>query len=757
MLVWDVIPKHPSLLTHRITTCILAGTWRCVTKYAVRIIETTGSSQGHGDTVPSSLAERQAVTIERETEMIRGLIARLAAAGMCLLALQATPSAAQGTAPTSGVSTTTSSAPPPVVDYARYPLYRQSVLSPDGHHLAALAPIRNRMNIVVIDLKTKVSKVLTSIERYDALNLRWVGSDHLVFTMGTLNTPSGSEENDGGGLFMVSRDGSDSRGLSPTIREIVEGDGRHSFWYPRTQILGMVPGSSKELLVSEYRRTKDGADVYRLDVTTGRRELVTADRPANTYRYVLDLNMVPRVAVSGEYWDTDKRVVWYRDSETAPWRELFSNERGEFVSDGGTSQVTPVAFDDDNENLLVTSTAGRETRGLFRYNVKSRQRGDLLAAHPKFDVDSIVRDPDTRKVIGLRVEAEQEMVAWFDETTAQRQAVIDKALPGRVNMIASARDRHVIYSYDDVSSPAYYLYDATTRRLEKLLDTMPWIKPGHLVPMRPFVLKTRDGLEIPSYYFLPAGAKPGDKLPTVVHIHGGPSVRADSWGTLWDGGFGVAEAQFLASRGYAVVLPNFRVTPGLGTKIYLAGRGTIGRKMSEDHEDAAHWAVAQGFADPKRMCITGASYGGYATLQALVKTPDLFKCGIAGLSVSDLERQLTSTYGDTYTSRTAQAFWRNFLIGETRQPGTARAMSPVHHADKVKAPLLFYAGSADRRTPLEQTTGMVDALKKAGHNPEVIVKLEEGHGFAVLDNRVELWERMTSFLEKHIGKGASPR
>src|SRR4029079_3539995 len=133
-------------------------------------------------------------------------------------------------------------------------------------------------------------------------------------------------------------------------------------------------------------------------------------------------------------------------------------------------------------------------------------------------------------------------------------------------------------------------------------------------------------------------ARPGGRSPTIVHVHGGPPVRADGWG----GGFGVREAQLFASRGYGVFVPQFSITPGVGAKIYYGGFGTMGRQMSEDHEDALKWAIDQGFADPARACISGGSYGGYAALQAMVKTPGLFKCAIAGMAPTDMEFQATS-------------------------------------------------------------------------------------------------------------------
>ncbi len=662
---------------------------------------------------------------------------------------QSTPTAA-----TPQSVTITGATAPPLADYAKPPEYQQPILSPNGQHLAVLMPIKGRINLAVIDLGKMSSKILTGIDRFDVLDVRWVGNDRLVFNLGERNTPTGPGTFEGGGLFMVSRDGTESRVLTPTIRELRASGGRR---YPNTQPLSPVEGNDKEILVSEYGRTADGLDVYTLDITTGKRTLVTVDRPKEVSRYVLDLKRVPRVAISGEK-DTDRQFVWYRDDEKSPWVQIAKGEG--FATQGFMDIISPVAFDSDNKNLIVQSSQGRDTEALFRYNVAERKLGELLVGHPRFDVLSETRrsqvkfNGQTRELAGIELSADRAENVWFDEESAKLQATIDRALPGRVNRISRATGKAVITSYSDTISPTYYLFDEAARKLEPLVAAMPWIKPGHFVEMRPFTLKTRDGLEIPSYYFLPKTHKAGDKLPTVLHIHGGPHARADHWGPGGLAGYGVAEAQALASRGYAVVLPNHRITPELGRKIYMAGKHSVGRQMSEDHEDAAKWAVDQGFADPKRLCITGGSYGGYATLRALAKTPDLFKCGIAGLSVSDMELQLRSTAGDTVDSTVGVAYWSKFIIGEDAKPGTARAISPVHQAAQIKSPLMLYAGAADIRTPIEQTNRMVSALKAAGHNPEVLIKTEEGHGFGVLANRVELWEKMVAFLDKHIGGAA---
>jgi len=210
----------------------------------------------------------------------------------------------------------------------------------------------------------------------------------------------------------------------------------------------------------------------------------------------------------------------------------------------------------------------------------------------------------------------------------------------------------------------------------------------------------------------------------------------------------------LASRGYAVVVPNFRITPGLGSKIFYSGFGTLGRQMLEDHDDAAKWAVAEGFADPQRICISGASYGGYATLMTLARFPDTFRCGISGLMVSDWPLILTSPAGDIASSEVAVSQFHAMAgVKSTRE--LAADISPVNLADKIKQPLLIYAGEDDIRTPLEQTTRMIRALERAGNKPKaVIIKKEEGHGFGKTENNVELYEAIFKFLDEHIGPGS---
>ena len=641
--------------------------------------------------------------------------------------------------------------PAPLEDYVKLPTFATPTLSPDGRYLAVSVPVRGKMNLAVVDLETRKGTALTNFSEFDVLGANWVGNDRLVFNLGQLNSPTGPSEFDGGGLFWVSRDGKDFKKIAGTVREHRDTNTR----YRNMEFLQTIPGNANEILITANIRSDDSEDIYRLDLRNGRTALVSGDRPRYAHAWVVDNNGVGRVVQSWQEKSLNF-IVHYRASIDAPWKEIARNERG-----SGKAFV-PLGFLSDNKTLMVAANPGRDTMAIYKFDPETGQLGEILAQHPRFDVGAdvdgnpagrVVTEPETDRVLGFVVNAEKPETVWVDEKEARTQATIDKALPGMRNTFRRFPNssRVLITSYSDVSPDRFYLLDEQKKTLEELFTSKPWLDKNRLVEMRPFVLKTRDGLEIPSYYFLPRNYKPGDKLPTVVHVHGGPHVRADTWGR----GFGYQEAEILASRGYAVILPNFRVTPGFGGKIFTAGMGAIGRQMSEDHEDAVKWAVEQGFADPNRVCISGASYGGYAVLRALAKTPDLFKCGVAGLVVSDLEMQLTSVSGDTADSDVGVRFWHR-LVGQSDTHKTAlRDNSPVHMARQIKAPLFMYAGAADIRTPPEQTRAMVSALERAGNPPKaVIIKAEEGHGFGRVENNLDLYTKMLEFLDENIGPKA---
>ena len=635
-------------------------------------------------------------------------------------------------------------------DYFKNPSLASPILSRTGKYLAATAPLKGRMNLLVLDLETRKGTLLTSFEDFDVISVRWVGDERIVFSLGQANSPTGPGQFDGGGLFVVGRDGSGSRRLSPTVRE-TRGSGNNI--YRGLTMVSTVPGSTDEIIASGRLTSADSVDLYRVNLNNGRTRLMTSGRPVDlTFDWVLDSKQVPRVVMAGVK-DELTQVVYYRKGEDSPWGEIarFSPDKG--------SVLVPLAFESDDQMLQVATNAGRDTMAVYRYDPNAKKLGDLVAAHPRYDmgadsqgssVSGAVIDPETNKILGYRVEADKPEITWVDEGRDKIQKLLDASLPGTINTFRRAvgSKRLLVSSYSDVKPQRWYLFEEEKRTLEEIGTSRPWLD-NKFVEQRPFTYKTRDGLEIPGYLFLPKDYKSGTRLPTVLHIHGGPFARADTFGA----GFGVREGQLFASRGYAVVVPNFRITPGMGNKIYTAGFGTVGRQMSEDHEDALKWAIDQGYTDAKRACISGASYGGYAALHALVKTPDMFKCAVAGLAVTDYKYQLTTPDGDTYGSDTGVDFWKAVLGTKDLNSQLIRDISPVNNASKIKGAVFLYAGENDVRVPVDQIYRMDKALKAAGNPAKgFVVKAKEGHGFGKPENNVDLYTQVLKFLDEQIGK-----
>jgi dipeptidyl aminopeptidase/acylaminoacyl peptidase len=654
-------------------------------------------------------------------------------------ALQAIPAHAQ--APASAPAKLT------VEDFFKHPQFRGVSLSPNGEYLAATAPIQGRMNLVAMSLKDRKPMVLTSNTNFDIVQFSWVNNDRLVFSVGNINEPSASEARRGGGLFAINRDGTEARTLSATVGQAIA---RGEMVYRSANFVSRTPELSDDIIVAANERSADQADLYLMNTKTGRKTLISFDNPGRVAGWVLDKKGVVRAASSMD--DENTLTTWYRKDADSKWQQMGVYKLFE-------KNIMPLAFGYDG-TFYVISNVGRDKYAIYTYDVDKGALKDLVFEHADVDVgvdnsgsnpspSKLVWDSHTKKLIGVRYEADKPGVKWLDEGWQKFASHMDAALPGHANVFAPMRDtdRMIVGSYSDRASASWYLYDHKAKTLESLVSMRNWLKPSDMVEMKPVRYKARDGMEIPAYLFLPKG-KEAKNLPLVINIHGGPMVRADVWGLeMW----GPMESQFLAYHGYAVLLPNFRMTPGFGHKHYTGGLRQFGHAMQDDIEDGADYLVKQGIVDTNRICLYGASYGGYSTLWGLVKTPDRYKCGVAALVVADVELQLNSTLTDFSSSKSAIHFWSKMAGDPKTEKEYLRSISPAYHADKIKAPLFIIAGRDDRRTPLEQAEKMRAALEKVGKNPEWMVKAEEGHGFAKTENRVDMYTQMLAFFNKHIG------
>jgi dipeptidyl aminopeptidase/acylaminoacyl peptidase len=470
----------------------------------------------------------------------------------------------------------------------------------------------------------------------------------------------------------------------------------------------------------------------------GRRSPIEMNKPdsGKGESWVVDREGVPRVLVlsaAGEH-----RKVYYRAGADAPWGKV------EEFATSDASKWAPVAIADDGRTLYVASWVDRDKAAIARFDPATGKFVEVLAEHPQVDLGAVVLGQDGNP-LGVRYNADRVGAAWFDETYAKLQAGLDKALPDTVNIISGSQDRErfLVFSYSDVSPGTFYLFDAKARKLEWLADSRPWIDPKKLSHMQAVRYKARDGLEIPAYLTIPNGSS-GKNLPMVVMVHGGPWVEGDGWSYN-------PEVQFLASRGYVVLQPNFRGTTRYGWKHFSSSFKQWGLAMQDDVSDGVLWAVAQGVADPKRVCIYGASYGGYATMMGLAKTPELYKCGIDYAGVTDLALFASATWADFSFSTNLDYGMKTMMGDILADPARLKATSPVELASRIKVPVLMAYGSSDVRVIPEHGFRMKAALERNGNPPQWMFIEGEGHGFRDSKNVAAFYGAMEKFLDTNIG------
>jgi dipeptidyl aminopeptidase/acylaminoacyl peptidase len=619
----------------------------------------------------------------------------------------------------------------PVEPFFRHADYRELALSPSGKYLGALVPVDGRVRLSVIDLDAKTAKVVASMRGEDISSFAWVNDSRLVFSL--IDLQSGLAEQRAGGLFAIDRDGTNFRILAPTIRElIVRGQ-----IAPRFTFLHDVPGDgSDDIFVDTNENDVDYVSIYRMNTRTGRKTALVDTPPGDVVGWLLDRKGQARAAVTSEKKGLASRVYW-RAGAGDKWTSL-----GEFgLSD---RRILPAAFDGDG-SLVVASDVGRDTLALYRYDTTKMATGELLAAHPQNDLGGgLVFDRRKNAIVGVAYDGAKPGAAWFDDDYARVQKTIDAALPDRMNEIrrADAGPRALVFSYSDTDPGSYYLYDTEKRQLEFVAAVRKGIKPDAMPRRQPVRYAARDGLEIPGYLTLPrTGA--AKNLPLVLYVHGGPYVRGSHWG--WS-----AEPAYLAALGYAVLEPEFRGSTGWGAKHFRAGWKAWGLAMQDDLVDGIDWLAKEGTIDPKRVCIMGASYGGYAVMMGLARDPDRFRCGINYVGVTDIALMFEVTWSDFARSNYIEYAAKDLIGDPDKDAARFKATSPLANAAKIRAPVLMAYGGGDRRVPIVHGEQMRAALEKQGTPVEWVAYPEEGHGFILEATRYDFYGRVAKFLAKHL-------
>jgi dienelactone hydrolase len=639
-----------------------------------------------------------------------------------------------------------SDAKPPIASFFEYSAFGRVMLSPSGKYLAVRSSAVNRHDfLAVIDLATSKATVVAAYDDSDVDDFQWVNDDRLMFDLAQKKVGQGDLTN-GPGLYAVDRSGEHLDQLASryfrqaTRKELM---GKIPQLPPETQMLHQRPRSDDFTYVtSPVWSGKDlrFVNLIRLNTRTGATHQVP--RPdARVNEWWLDHSGEPRLAAGSKDGTT---TLYYLDPATSAWHTLTS-----FPTFGASANpIVPVGFGPDG-TLFVRAYNGKDTQALYTFDLKAGKLNPeplLVTKGYDFEGDLVTT---RNKVLGARFTTDADSIEWFDPGMKAIQDKLDKLLPVTANLISVPYNADspwvLVASYSDTVPLNYNLYNTETGQINKIGSTHPAIDPAQMGRQQMVRYKARDGLEIPALLTLPR--KAGKNLPMVVLVHGGPWVNGATWG--WN-----PDSQFLASRGYAVLEPSFRGTTGLGSKHYRASFKQWGLSMQNDIADGTRWAIAQGYADPKRICIAGASYGGYATLMGLVNDPDLYKCGVDWVGVTDINLM----YGNNWVrSSDMSSEWRDYgmpdMVGDqVKDAAQLKATSPIELAPRITQPLLLAYGGVDQRVPLYHGQKFYDAVTRTNKNVQWIEYPEEGHGWRLPKNSVDFWGRVETFLDKNIGK-----
>lgn len=608
-------------------------------------------------------------------------------------------------------------------------------ISPTGEYLAAAVPMEDTTALVVLRLSDMSITGGGGMGKHrHVTEMWWANDDRLLFSvsekMGALDQPRPT-----GDIYTIraterrtqSLVGQNVDAISAGTR--IGGRRAEMVW---ANVVDTLPDNPNEAIIAVGGFSGDPyTRAERLNVVTGRRLPVTR-APVRNGSYVTDTAGVVRAAHG---YNLDLSVkTFVRGREGEEWT-LINDQAASGAS------LLPLGFSADNSTLYLYSERASGTSVIEAYDMASGKRSVVLAddgAEPLH----VLRHPVSGIPVGVRYMDGKTRTAFFDPESdiARQYRSFEAAFPGHSVAITSATkdgSTLLVHVQNDRNPGEYYTYDAVNKRAAHVLSARSWLDPEKMAAKRPIALKARDGLPLAGYVTVPDGSD-GRSLPMVVLPHGGPYGVYDAWD--FD-----EEVQLLAAAGYAVLQVNFRGSGNHGRAFRQAGAREWGGKMQDDVTDATRWAIAEGIADPARICIFGSSYGGYAALMGVAKEPSLYRCAAGAVGVYDLP--MMHTTGDIQRRGSGETYLREW-IGERAE---LAAVSPTRMADRITVPVFLAAGVEDERAPVEHTEKMERALKAAGVPVEALYYRNEGHGFYVDANRQEYYTRLLAFLARHIG------
>jgi dipeptidyl aminopeptidase/acylaminoacyl peptidase len=634
-----------------------------------------------------------------------------------------------------GIASVAAAQPPPVELFAALPAMEAPSISPDGKRLAFVAQADAGSFVLVSDLETMAIGAAVDVSTLKLRDVAWANDDTLLL-LTSETVPFGAQARQtesfapygidlGGELKVRQLLAAEQRirGGSPFGGGLFALQGARVIGFDRAKGVALFP-----------RREQEGRVLYAVDAKVDRRERLDEGTPA-TSGWVVDETARPRFRV--EYNPQRNAFTILRRGERS-WEVLVAE----------TTELPELAVHGlDADGELVVGMRPKDV-GRFGLYVMSAETGNIerpLLVDARYDVASVRKDPYTNFVVGAQLANEPPV--WFDPQLRQHQVDLNEAFAGESPRLLSwsqDRTRVILATQRPDRAPAFYLYDAKAATATQIASSNPNLDRVKLPPRQPYAYKARDGVEIPGFLTRPLDA--AGATPLVVLPHGGPA-SLDVGGYDW-------LAHFLASRGYTVLQPNFRGSAGLGREWEDAGHGQWGvGVMQHDLTDGVAALIAEGIADPERVCIVGASYGGYAALAGAAFTPELYRCAAAIAGIADLKALLPPELPGPRMGfgggNPTLAYWRQ-AIGAGADQERLAAASPAAHADKVRASVLLIHDRDDTVVPLAQSEIMQRALEGAGKSVELVVIDGDDHWLARRQTRLAILKALDAFLARHL-------
>jgi dipeptidyl aminopeptidase/acylaminoacyl peptidase len=605
-------------------------------------------------------------------------------------------------------------------DFGALPFMVGPKMSPDAKHVVTTAHINGTKRLVILELGTKPapSHSFTMPGKWELGWYRWAGNDRVLVSIGHADTLFDDE------VYvtrLVMYDlKTDKAVFVGKKSEGVEGDNvihvdRDGHW----------------LLLNVQKTIYDYPSVLRVDLDTMDMKKVVGEHP-HVWNWFADASGTVRAGLGAQgrrWW------LLYRKDADAKFEKVLRRvvKQNDDDDEGSIERFIPMNGS-DHGYAVTNARTGRY--GLYRYDFSSDSLGEPVFEHPQVDIDDF-RMSDEGEITAVYYTDDRSRVEWLVPRMKELQAKIDRARPDSINRVISMSGdgtKMLVWSGSAADPGAYFYYDSTAAVMSLLARPYGKIADRQLANMDSVSYAARDGLQIPAYLTLPRGVET-KQLPLIVMPHGGPFVR-DEWGyDTW--------AQFLANRGYVVLQPNFRGSTGYGRDFVAKGEGQWGRTMQDDLDDGVQWLVEQGKVDPKRVCIMGASYGGYAALWGAARNPEIYRCAISLAGISDLAAMIKYDRRSFSATRYYTA-WRERVQGD--KAFDLNTVSPLYAVDRINIPLLIAHGTDDENVPISQSRKLHEALLKANKPHQYLVYEGEGHGFDKPENATAFLEQVDKFL-----------